>query len=81
MAGNVLEWTRSLWGEYPYAEETSARAAREDLASEDLRVLRGGAFIFDARLARCSARDWSYPLNRYGNLGFRLSLSPFSSDL
>ncbi|WP_143309412.1 SUMF1/EgtB/PvdO family nonheme iron enzyme, partial [Candidatus Entotheonella palauensis] len=50
MAGNVWEWTRSLWGEdggqpsfvYPY----DVADGREDLLAPDgvLRVLRGGAF-------------------------------------
>ena len=46
LSGNVLEWTRSLWGEYPYPSERIARNKREDLQApaEESRVLRGGAF-------------------------------------
>ncbi|MBN1148998.1 MAG: SUMF1/EgtB/PvdO family nonheme iron enzyme, partial [Anaerolineales bacterium] len=48
MAGNVWEWTRSLWGKnlespdykYPY----DPGDGREDMGSRDWRVLRGGAF-------------------------------------
>ena len=87
MAGNVWEWTRSLWGDdwgkptfvYPY----EAGDGREDIRAGDdvLRVLRGGAFYYVAWYARCSARSWDDPSGRVRLIGFRLSLSPFSSDL
>jgi formylglycine-generating enzyme required for sulfatase activity len=44
MSGNVWEWTRSLWGPYPYSEERERRK-RENPARHDRRVLRGGAFL------------------------------------
>jgi serine/threonine protein kinase len=89
MAGNVWEWTRSLWGEdsekpdckYPY----NPKDGRENLkASNDvLRVLRGGSFDFSVRRARCAYRGWSYP-NLFGwNYGFRVVVfpgSPLDSD-
>jgi formylglycine-generating enzyme required for sulfatase activity len=82
MAGNVWEWTQSLWGEnseqpafkYPY----NPGNGRENLkASNDfLRVLRGGSFDFSARRARCAYRGWSYS-NLFGwNYGFRIAVSP-----
>jgi formylglycine-generating enzyme required for sulfatase activity len=43
--------------------------------------LRGGAFGGVATLARCSARDWYLPGGRFGDYGFRVLVSPFSSDL
>lgn len=66
MAGNVWEWTRSLWGRcrekpdfgYPYASGDG----REDLAAgrDTLRVLRGGAFGNGVSSLRCAYRDWYY---------------------
>ncbi|MCP4519582.1 MAG: SUMF1/EgtB/PvdO family nonheme iron enzyme, partial [Delftia sp.] len=50
MAGNVWEWTRSLWQDYPY----QADDGREDLTVSSYRVLRGGAWgdaAYDARSA------------------------------
>ena len=46
MSGNVWEWTRSLWGDYPYPTDQQERARRENLQAgrETPRVLRGGAF-------------------------------------
>jgi formylglycine-generating enzyme required for sulfatase activity len=70
MAGNVWEWTRSLWGEYPYVE----RARRENLQSPDdkARVLRGGAFHRDPRLVRCAYRGRFSPYSRSRRAGFRV---------
>jgi len=87
MAGNVWEWTRSLWGEdlgepsfgYPYDPNDGREAI--DAPDEVLRVLRGGGFADGAGLARCSARVRYLPGSRGRGGGFRLLLSPFSSDL
>ncbi|MBN1149283.1 MAG: SUMF1/EgtB/PvdO family nonheme iron enzyme [Anaerolineales bacterium] len=65
MAGNVWEWTRSLWGKgwespdykYPY----DPGDGREDPGSRDRRVLRGGAFLNDPRLVRCAFRHRNGP--------------------
>jgi len=81
MAGNVWEWTRSLWGEdsedpdfdYPY----DAEDGREDLAAGDevYRVCRGGAFDEDQDSARCAYRDYYYPEYSGENLGFRVAVA------
>jgi len=83
MAGNVWEWTRSLWGKdfarpefgYPY----DPKDGRESLEGSDevLRVLRGGSCSFDHWFARCAYRFIYYPLDWYGYLGFRVVASPF----
>jgi formylglycine-generating enzyme required for sulfatase activity len=76
MSGNVLEWTRSLRGDYPYPSDDDGRKARENLAAEGRRVLRGGAFGDAAQLARCAYRFDDHPVARYGYLGFRVVVSP-----
>lgn len=87
MAGNVWEWTRSLWGEdwrtptfnYPY----NPSDGREDFnASDEIRrVLRGGAFRDSARDARCAARGHGNRGSRGGiDGGIRVVASPFFSD-
>jgi formylglycine-generating enzyme required for sulfatase activity len=78
MAGNVWEWTRSLWGagwgkpsfKYPY----DPADGREDLDAPKsvCRVLRGGAFNQDRRHVRCAYRDGYYPSVRNGDVGFRV---------
>jgi hypothetical protein len=87
MAGNVWEWTRSLWGKhwekpdfgYPYYAHDSTRenlAARSDI----LQVVRGGSWPIHRDHARCAFRNRTRP--RYWNVygGFRVLLrrSPVS---
>jgi formylglycine-generating enzyme required for sulfatase activity len=93
MAGNVWEWTRSLWGpwmlkegqveyilKFPYPYNT--QDGREDLDAkpEVARVLRGGAFPYNAYYVRCACRGDFDPDYRYGSLGFRVVVSPFFSE-
>jgi formylglycine-generating enzyme required for sulfatase activity len=88
MAGNVWEWTRTLWGKewlgmpewsYPYDPQDG----REDVnaSSEVARVLRGGAFYGVPGFVRCASRGGFSPDGRSDLVGFRVVLSPFSSDL
>ncbi len=69
MAGNVWEWTHSLYRPLPY----DANDGREDPASPEQRVLRGGSFASrSARYVRCEARSLSYPGRRREHIGFRV---------
>ena len=81
MSGNLWEWTRSIYGDYPYPEDGSERKKREDLDADrnSSRVLRGGAFYHDLNLVRCASRYWHYPFDRDNHHGFRVIVSPFSS--
>lgn len=72
MAGNVWEWCQSKYRPYKYAADDG----REDLSGEDSRVLRGGAFYFDERLARCAYRLDFRPDGRDDYLGFRVVVVP-----
>lgn len=81
MAGNVWEWTRSLWGEdfdtptfvYPYDRADG----REDLQAPDevRRVVRGGSILNSPPDVRCAVR-YRFGARVAGNsLGFRVVLS------
>ena len=72
MAGNVWEWTRSLYKPYPYV----AKDGREDEKSSDYRILRGGSFSDGSNYARCSFRFGFDPYDWFGSYGFRVVLSP-----
>jgi formylglycine-generating enzyme required for sulfatase activity len=80
MAGNVWEWTRSLWGDHPYPADAAERRKREVLGTEAPRVLRGGAFLNSPYGVRGAARSLG-PGYRGDYGGFRVVLSPFFSDL
>jgi iron(II)-dependent oxidoreductase len=87
MAGNVWEWTSSLWGEdvmepefkYPYDPSDG----RENLEAGDrvIRVLRGGAFDFNEWYTRCAFRSRYFPDLRNVNLGFRVVAAPSPPSL
>ncbi|HEX7182163.1 MAG TPA: SUMF1/EgtB/PvdO family nonheme iron enzyme [Thermoanaerobaculia bacterium] len=76
MSGNVWEWTRSLWGDYPYPGSMRGWKKRESLVSPHPRVVRGGSFFFDDSFARCSCRLKRNPDFQRENLGFRVALVP-----
>jgi formylglycine-generating enzyme required for sulfatase activity len=77
MAGNVWEWTSSLYKAYPYDPEDG----REDPEAEEARVLRGGAFRHSLRrYVRCACRGSGPPASRDDYLGFRVVVSPGSPE-
>ncbi|MBN8517176.1 MAG: SUMF1/EgtB/PvdO family nonheme iron enzyme [Candidatus Accumulibacter sp.] len=87
MAGNVWEWTRSLWGKdwdkpefgYPY-DPSDVQRENLDAPDEVWRVVRGGSWSGRRDLARCAVRDCGRPSYWLGYSGFRVLLrrSPVS---
>ena len=73
MAGNVWEWTSTLYKPYyPY----KADDGREDPRAEGARVLRGGSWYTDAGSARTSSRLRFVPDVRGYLIGFRCAKTP-----
>jgi serine/threonine-protein kinase len=78
MAGNVLEWTHSLWGPdfasprygYPY-DGTDGRENSEP-GRKMLCVLRGGAFNLGVGALRCAFRTGGAASRGRPNIGFRV---------
>ena len=70
MAGNVWEWTASVWQAYPGAEKA--------FTEKDWQVLRGGGWNSTRDRVRCGARSWDYPSGGYDGYGFRLVVAPRS---
>ncbi|KPA18004.1 Sulphatase-modifying factor domain protein [Candidatus Magnetomorum sp. HK-1] len=73
MSGNVWEWTRSINANYPY-KPTESRENLQD--NKGARVVRGGCWLNSARNCRVACRRRGTPDYRYGDIGFRLCLSP-----
>jgi formylglycine-generating enzyme required for sulfatase activity len=71
MVGNVWEWTQSLFLPYPYRPN----ANREEVKPNGRYVVRGGAWYYTRKLARCSVREGALPGHVSPSLGFRLARS------
>jgi formylglycine-generating enzyme required for sulfatase activity len=69
MSGNLWEWTRSVYKDYPY----DPKDGREELDSKDWRVLRGGSWSYLPGLLRASFRGLYNPDNSYVSVGFRVA--------
>jgi formylglycine-generating enzyme required for sulfatase activity len=72
MAGNVLEWTLSLYRPYPY----QSGDGREDPHAGGNRVLRGGSWSLSRSLARVSPRYYHLPDYFGDDVGFRVVVAP-----
>lgn len=71
-AGNVYDWTSSLYLPYPYDPEKSAQAE-----SDAERAVRGGSWYDLHRGVRCADRFRLIPVDFNSSIGFRL-VSPGS---
>jgi iron(II)-dependent oxidoreductase len=87
MAGNVWEWTRSLWGkdfyppEFNYPYNPGDGRENQAAADETQRVLRGGSWGSGLNGIRCSYRLRFGPNFRNDYNGFRVAVSPINSEL
>lgn len=70
MSGNVWQWTRSLFREYPY----DPHDGREDFDAKSTgrRALRGGSWYDNVDVLRCAARRNVPPVDRNVIVGFRV---------
>lgn len=72
MAGNVWEWTSSLYRPYPY----DPHDGREDPMVRGARVNRGGSWYYEPWYARTTFRATAdHMYRRIGDLGFRCASS------
>jgi formylglycine-generating enzyme required for sulfatase activity len=80
MAGNVWEWTSTLWGgcEWPpgFAYPYRADDGREEIEGDGCRVVRGGSWFTPRVFARAAFRYWLGPGYGYGFMGVRVVVVP-----
>jgi formylglycine-generating enzyme required for sulfatase activity len=77
LSGNVWEWTRSIYSDYPYPDDAARQVELEDLAapSDRYRVGRGGSYDRGRALIRCAIRVRDSPSSGFPYYGFRTILS------
>ena len=71
MSGNVWEWTRSPYQDYPF----DTAHDRVNLAEDALWIMRGGSYNDEAGNARAAVRGAADPGARRPFIGFRVVLS------
>jgi len=71
--GQVWEWTGSAFGGYPGFAPYPYREYSEVFFGDGYRVLRGGSWATDARVATPTFRNWDLPQRRQIFAGVRLA--------
>jgi iron(II)-dependent oxidoreductase len=71
--GGVWEWTRSPFGGYPGFVAYPYREYSEVFFGDAYRVLRGGSWATEPRVASVSFRNWDLPQRRQIFAGLRLA--------
>ncbi|MEI8165865.1 MAG: SUMF1/EgtB/PvdO family nonheme iron enzyme [Chloroflexales bacterium] len=71
LTGNIWEWTRSEFRDYPYNSD-DGREAGSDPAQKRF-TLRGGSWANGSIYLRAARRTLNYPDARYSDLGLRLA--------
>ena len=81
MAGNIFEWTNTLWSEedsssnlfsYPYNPDDGREATSKN--ERAIRIVRGGSFLRNRRYARCASRMRFRSTTRNPDTGFRVAM-------
>jgi formylglycine-generating enzyme required for sulfatase activity len=75
LAGNVMEWTASLYQPYPYDPLEALWADGNPNTAPDNLVIRGGSFMTGLQQARPTARLEAKPSAQREDLGFRCAQS------
>jgi formylglycine-generating enzyme required for sulfatase activity len=73
MHGNIMEWCLDRYERVTGGAKVNNSAAS---ASGNLRVARGGSWLYEAKACRSANRDDYAPSNRCSDIGFRVVLAP-----
>ncbi len=75
MSGNVWEWCQDKW--HDSYKDAPADGSAWESGNSSGRVLRGGSWLYDAKICRVAFRSISTPGNRFIYYGFRLVCAAF----
>ena len=78
MVGNAWEWTQDCYASYAGVHTDGRAWEPVDKVGVCARVLRGGSWISDSWNLRPAVRNFSAPVVRVGNAGFRLARTLFT---
>ncbi len=79
LLGNLWEWTATAFGGYPGFAPHPYREYSEVFFDRGYRVLRGGAWATQARVATPTFRNWDLPQRRQIFAGVRLAMDEESA--
>lgn len=74
MAGNVWEWTRSAYRDYPYNPNDGREDSRQP--AEERFTLRGGSWLGRSISLRAAYRNHDTPDYHFDDVGFRVARHP-----
>jgi len=82
MAGNVWEWTHSLYKPYPYhVDDGREQDEAENVVISSVRVARGGSYYENGKKARCASRLEIIRNIGWSSSGFRTVIAPPLSEI
>jgi formylglycine-generating enzyme required for sulfatase activity len=73
MLGNVSEWCQDTYDRYPEEPAIDEERSDDDETVKQARVIRGGAFDFQARILRSANRERKLPSHVEWYYGFRVA--------
>ena len=73
MLGDTWEWTRSSFQPYPGFTAFPYEEYSDVFFGSEYRVLKGGSWATRPTVARCSFRNWDFPIRRQIFAGVRLA--------
>ena len=80
MAGNVWEWTSTVFKPYPYRADDGREEMRVNVRYTKTRVLRGGSWKSEFRSVRNACRTFYNPKGWRDDIGVRLVRDAYAND-